>query len=137
MAKRTFDEFLADRQAAAKRYVSGDGTPLDALLPHEGEASFHSPSGDTVLGAREVATRYMRDASSFVAEGETRFEVIQKVAVGDLAFFTGFQIAKVHLHGKSVPIEMRLRVTEVFRRDGDDWKLVHRHADMGAPPSKG
>jgi len=22
-----------------------------------------------------------------------------------------------------------LRVTGVFRRDGDDWRLVHRHAD--------
>jgi len=79
-----------------------------------GEGTFHSPKGDTVTGADAVRKRYRDDAASFQAGGESRFEVLQKAATRDLAFWTGFQIATVRLAGQDKPAEMRIRVTEVF-----------------------
>ena len=51
MAETTFEGFWRARELAAQAYVRGDGQELDALVPHDGNASFHSPAGDTVVGA--------------------------------------------------------------------------------------
>jgi ketosteroid isomerase-like protein len=133
-ATTDFDEFFnARRRVAAEAYTNGDSQPLDSLVTRNGAATFHSPRGDTVSGADAVATRYRSDAASFAPGGETALQVLQQGASGDLAFWTGFQDATVHLAGRDQPVTMRIRVTEVFRREAAQWKLIHRHADV--PPS--
>jgi len=128
-ANAEFEQFFAKRSEAAAAYVNGDPAPLDALVPHSGEATFHSPRGDSVSGADAVSTRYRIDAATFASGGRSRFEILQQEISGDLAFWTGFQVASVRMKDHKEPIEMRIRVTEVFRRTDGHWQLVHRHAD--------
>jgi ketosteroid isomerase-like protein len=130
MTTATFEEFWMARQQAAEAFVRGDVGKLDALVPHEGNASFHSPRGDTVIGAQDVALRYSAEAKTFHSNGTTHLEAIQRAYTGDLGFWTGFQIAKVQIAGAPQPVEMRIRVTELFRRIDGEWRLIHRHADI-------
>ena len=133
MTKQPFEEFFETRERAAAAYVNGDGAGVDAMVPHHGAATFHSPGGDSVSGAAEVAKRYSKDADFFQPAGTSRFEILQMRADDHLAFWTGFQIARVRVQGRDEPVEMRIRVTEVFARKDGDWQMIHRHADMGAP----
>jgi ketosteroid isomerase-like protein len=128
---QTFDAFMAQREAAAAAYVRGDGGPLDDLVVRHDPATFLSPSGDVVEGADAVATRYRHDAKSFLPDGTTRFDVLQSGSSGDLGWWTGYQIASVRFQGDDQLTDMRLRVTETFRRVGGTWQLAHRHADQG------
>jgi ketosteroid isomerase-like protein len=130
MSEMDFDRFFAERCAAATAYVDGDPSLLDVMVPKEGNASFHSPRGDSVFGAAAVAERFRRDAAAFARGGTTRFEIEQKEVSGDLAFWTGFQIATVRMRGQDQPRQMRIRVTEAFRRINSTWMLTHRHADL-------
>jgi NAD(P)H-dependent FMN reductase/ketosteroid isomerase-like protein len=124
-----FDDFMKRRARAASAYVSGDAAPLDAIAARSGQVSFFPPNGGCEQGAQPVLARYDKDAKAFGGGGETSLEVIQSGSDGDVAFWTGFQSAKVKMQGRSEPMTMKLRITELFRRIDGDWKLVHRHAD--------
>jgi ketosteroid isomerase-like protein len=130
---QTFDEFMVTREAAARAYVRGDGDPLDDLVVRADPATFFCPGGDVVEGADAVATRYRHDAKSFLPDGTTHLEVLQSASSGDLGWWSGYQVASVHLQGEDAPMAMRLRVTETFRRVGGTWQLAHRHADQADP----
>lgn len=125
-----FESFFAQRRQAAQAYVNGDAAPLAALAATEGPATFFGPGGGVIEGPEAVTERYVRDAGSFDSGSETTLEVLQMAADGDLGYWSGYQRARVRLKGRPEPVEMNLRVTEVFRREHGSWKLVQRHADM-------
>ena len=125
----SFETFLARRREVGAAYVNGDATPLDGIVTTSDPATFLSPMGDVVEGAAAVADRYRRDAGSFSPGGTSRFEVLQSASSGDVAWWTGYQVAEAILGDATEPTPMRLRLTEGFRFEDGEWKLVHRHAD--------
>ncbi len=127
-----FRAFMRRRAAIANSYVCGDAAPLETILPRTGDGTFFPPNGGSVHGAKEVAARYSADARSFAPGGTSELDVLQSGAVGDIAFWTGFQDAAAHLPGRKETTHMKLRITEVFRFQEGGWKVVHRHADPAA-----
>jgi len=84
-------------------------------------------------GADKVASTHEHGAAQFES-AETAFQILQMAASGDLAYCVGLQRATAHMRGKKEPAQFNLRVTELFRREDGEWKLIHRHADMLAEP---
>jgi ketosteroid isomerase-like protein len=124
-----FNDFLKRREQAAQAYVEGDSEPVGKLAAGTGAATFFSPGGDFTEGAKAVAARYEKDAASFETGSETHFEILHFDSSGDLAYWVGLQKADVRLKGKAEAVKFDLRVTEIFRRENGQWKMIHRHAD--------
>jgi ketosteroid isomerase-like protein len=65
-----------------------------------------------------------------LAFSEARFSDVDLIAAdvsGDLAYTVQREITSTTVNGQ--PRDYVLRVTQVYRREDGDWKVVHRHGD--------
>ncbi|HXZ03445.1 MAG TPA: nuclear transport factor 2 family protein [Ktedonobacteraceae bacterium] len=125
-----FEQFMKQRSEIALAYINGNAAPLGEIVAHQPPATFFKPSGGYRQGAEAVWSQYERDAASFESGGEGQIVILHMAASDGLAYWVGFQQATAHLRGRSGAVPFNLRVTELFRREGDTWKLIHRHADQ-------
>lgn len=91
------------------------------------------PFGGTPTGVPSSDRHWARIGRFFREGREAHFELIRAWRSGDMAVLVARESADVAVGSLSAQ-HWLLRVTLVFRRDGGEWKLVHRHAD---PLAKG
>jgi hypothetical protein len=128
MRDSSFDQFLAQRRNVAAAFVNGDPGPLRDISTTEDPATFFGPRGGVEQGANHVIEVNEAGSHQFHG-GTTNLEILHSDADERFGYWTGWQSASVRVDGKPDLVPMKLRVTEIFRRDGDAWKLIHRHAD--------
>jgi ketosteroid isomerase-like protein len=124
-----FQQFMKHREDVGRAYVNGNAEPLSHIVTHVSPATFLGPQGGHQEGAQKVATKYEHDAMAFNTGGDSSFEVLAMEASEAFGYWTGIQRAKAHMKGQADAVSMSLRITEVFRREDGEWKMVHRHAD--------
>ena len=58
------------------------------------------------------------------------YEVVASDVLGDMAFTVGYERTEASINGQ--PRRYVLRVTQVYRREGGEWRVAHRHADTAS-----
>jgi ketosteroid isomerase-like protein len=80
-------------------------------------------------GWEQVSGIFRSIASRWSDCTDQRVEVLAAGVSGDLAYTVELEHTSVSVDG--VPVEpYTLRVTQVYRREDGEWKVVHRHGDQ-------
>jgi ketosteroid isomerase-like protein len=114
--------------AAANDFARGDATSWKALASHAGDVSLFGGGGGQAKGWSEVGDRYSWAAAAF-SGGSVKVEPLTRFVERNLAVTVALEQWNVRFSKTGQTGTLKLRVTHVFRREGDTWRLAHRHAD--------
>ena len=124
-----FWDFMKRRHEAAMAFVSGDARPQNELSTSDLPATLFSMNGGTVKGHDSIALKVFNVANDYEPGGDSSFEILQLYAANGIGYWAGYQRATIWKRDQTEAEPLTLRVTEIYRREGNDWKLVHRHSD--------
>ena len=121
---------LRDRyHHSVEALIQGDPEPQMVLWSRRDDVTLANPYGPPAKGWERVCQVAAR-AASLLREGEgLTFDRVSGYETDDLAYDVGIQRFWAKVGGSVDMAPVALRVTTIFRREEDGWRIVHRHAD--------
>ena len=108
--------------------MRGDVQEYRALIPHTDDYTLMSPFGGTPTRGSDMTDERWEASGRFFRNGTFEQEVVQSYHSADMVVLA--IIERCHVEAGGLPAqEWPLRVTLVYRREGSEWRLAHRHAD--------
>lgn len=109
-------------------FMRGDMDRWFELVRIAPDFTLMQPFGGPASRGFDASPKRLADLSRYFREGETHLEVVQAYASDALVVLVMMEHQRAEVGGLAAQ-DWSLRVTEVYRKDGTDWQLVHRHAD--------
>lgn len=108
--------------------MRGDIEKYRDLISFTDDFTLMAPFGGKPTRRADITDERMNAMGRFFKNGTLEQEVIAAYGSSDMVVLALIERAQVEVGGlPSQP--WALRVTLVYRREGSDWRLAHRHAD--------
>jgi ketosteroid isomerase-like protein len=119
-------------EEAADAWVRGDMDRYLELVHHAAGFTLLAPFGGPA-SRHERRAEGVRGTAGYFADGEATLEHVETHAWADTVVLVMIERQHGRVGGRPDQ-DLSLRVTHVYRREGSDWLLVHRHADPLVSP---
>lgn len=104
----------------------GDAGPRRSIWSRQEPVSVFG-AWKNALGRTEVDHLFSDLEQAFSEATSYDLEIVAADAVGDMAYTVAYEHTSATVNGEAR--SYTLRATQVYRREGGEWKVVHRHGD--------
>ena len=121
-------DLVKTSEARASAFMRGDMDRWIGMTRIADDFTLMQPFGGRASRGFDRSPERLAQLASYFGNGDAKVELVQSYRSGDLAVLAVIE----HQHGEVGGLpdqDWSLRVTLVFRRQGAEWWLVHRHAD--------
>ncbi len=129
LSQRDFDDAVEAYREALRPYVKGDPGPVTAFFSRRDDVTLANPLGPPRRGPAEVDRAIAEGAANLRDGSVRRVEEVSRYSTPDLGYVVQLERTQARLPESESMTPFALRVTMIFRREGDTWKVAHRHAD--------
>ena len=108
--------------------MRGDVDRYRTLITLADDFTLMSPFGGRPTRGFDMTSQSWEAMGRFFKHGTLKQDVVQSYGSADMVVLAVIERARVEVGGLPAQ-DWPLRVTLVYRRDGSEWRLAHRHAD--------
>ena len=109
-------------------FMRGDMDRWSKLTRIAPDFTLMQPFGGSASHGFDTSPKRLAELAQYFKNGETKLEVVQIYASSGLVVLVMIERQRAEVGGLPNQ-DWSLRVTEVYRNDGSEWQLAHRHAD--------
>jgi ketosteroid isomerase-like protein len=122
-------EALVDRsERQAQLFNAGEMERWLEVIQLSNDFTLMQPFGGAADYGFDASPEHLAQMSQAFRNGDASLELVQVVASDDMVMLAYVERQDGEVYGLPMQ-DWSLRVTQVFKREGTEWKLRHRHAD--------
>ena len=125
--RQASEQFYA---ALNRTIINGDPGPMIEVWSHGSDVTAMHPTGGRETGWEEVRASWQQAAQGMsVSGGQVSLEDLVVIPLSDdVAYTLGTEHGHLKVGNETVSIDWR--VTNIYRREEGEWKMVHHHTDF-------
>ena len=123
------DQLIERYHSALSEFMTGNAQPAVAFFSRRDDITLANPFGSVACGQNQVTLAAERAAMNYRGGRAMSFEPFAKYVAHDLAYLVEVERYEAKVGDRDALTPLALRVTSIFSREADGWKLLHRHAD--------
>ncbi len=126
---KEFHAMLVKVDAAQRELQNGRPEAFKALWSRADDITLSGGFGGTIEKGWEQVGRRLDWVGTQFSNGTNIIERIVAKANGDLGYVVQIERVRFHAPGQAKESTRDYRVTMLFRREAEGWRIVHRQAD--------